>query len=162
MLLILPREDFRLLGVKHIYSNLLTALCVRFSLYHFQGSALSSELVYITTTRPPCQHLFSKKFMIFLHFSVSRILCFITVLFVRLCADTSRESNSFVRVLGGLRHAASAIQASSSHTAGSPHPSTHQTPDRAPAVPDGHKDNPTCVARPDQSARRPQSPVQRV
>ncbi|MEA4929202.1 MAG: hypothetical protein VB104_11085, partial [Candidatus Limiplasma sp.] len=29
-----------------------------FALYHFQGSALSSELDYNTTQRTDCQHLF--------------------------------------------------------------------------------------------------------
>ena len=47
--------------------NSLTACVLAFlALYRFQGSLLSSELVYITTVPNSCQHLFSI-FLILFH-----------------------------------------------------------------------------------------------
>ena len=53
------------------------------SLYRFQGSALSKELVYLTKSLPLCQPLFALFFAFFLDFFRSRIYNGLYVLFVR-------------------------------------------------------------------------------
>ena len=59
------------------------------SLYRFQGSVLSKELVYLTKSPPLCQPLFALFFAFFLDFFRSRIYNGLYALFVRVYAGNA-------------------------------------------------------------------------
>ena len=80
--------------------------CVSFPLYRFQGSALSTELVYSITPSTFCQHYFSLFWEFFSFFCAVRIrrviYLFIVRVFLYMLGIISYYATICVRVLLGV------------------------------------------------------------
>ena len=80
--------------------------CVSFPLYRFQGSALSTELVYSITPSTFCQHYFSLFWEFFSFFCAVRIrrviYLFIVRVFLYMLGIISYYATICVRVLPGV------------------------------------------------------------
>jgi hypothetical protein len=168
MLLISPSRTFILKGQAHLLKFFDCALRFCFLCIIFKVRRSLASLTILPPCLPSCQHLFSIFSAFFIRILVSRTLCFICNRNLRNITNIIRSALVYVRLFavpGTVRLTltpVSAIHAPISRIAQSYHPSMRQIPDREPDTPDGCRYSQWCAARPDQSARLPQSQAPRA